>query len=146
IEPDHHEDSNLMCLCPGKFHTDYAGRDMASPDAGWTLDTSAFAAGDQLSPVLVFTGALICAGGTALLTDLIVKEKVPSSAPRMPDMDILLMNATYTPSGVNTGMSAPDVDTILGLVPVRSTDWSEIDAETGLATLRNVNLSLKAAS
>lgn len=109
------------------------------------VDTSIYAAGDQLGSLLTLSNAVALEGGNSILRSVSVIDKDKEKAV----IDILFFSADPTlVSADNAALNISDANMalyFLGKVSVASADYTDLSASS-VASLNNLNLILQSAA
>lgn len=94
-----------------------------------TINTSAYATGDELGTLMTLTGAARYTGGGGYVRSITVLDKTQAQRAAM---DILFFNASITVAGNNNPFAPSDTDMLnfLGLVAVATGDYNTAWAGT----------------
>ena len=113
------------------------------------LITSQTDIGDQLANLLTFDCAVLDPGGTGRIDEVVVYETT-SAAALKPTMDLVLLSVAQTSPalpGVGSGYVAPATLTeVLDVISITGSNYKEISTGRAVASLRDVNANINAAS
>lgn len=107
-----------------------------------TLDTAAYAAGDQLGSLQEVAGALADSSGTGKLVSVVVLDKAKQSLA----LDVLLFREQPTVTSVDNAaldLSDTEMEKCIGTIRVATTDYAALNVNS-VASVKNINLMLHA--
>lgn len=108
-----------------------------------TVDTAANATGDAIGDKQTLTSAARVSGGHVTLDTLVMIDKANQKAA----CDILFFDSDPAAATITTNSAfafSTDIDKLIGIVHVATTDWITVDSQAVLS-LKNINLVLKAS-
>lgn len=108
-----------------------------------TVDTNAYASGDQLGIIKAIPNAINLEGGSGKLLSLVVQDKADQTAIQM---EVLFWSRSVTLAADNAAVSISDTDSnyFLGRVSIVTADWEDIGGAK-VATKTGIHLPLQSS-
>lgn len=110
----------------------------------FTLDTSAYTAGDLLADTQAITAAVPVSAGVVTLTSMVLNDKDDQVAATM---TVVFLDANVSLGSENSAPSITDAnaDAIVGIVPIAIADWVDMGG-CKVASKTNIQLMVKGAT